>query len=241
MRLSRTVKPDDPKLREKFAKDIGPKAPPKPRKPVVKKPAKPRAPRPTKAEYKQRRSKKYLAKLEAKLIENPPERITKDMPPGILNSKQRSFVSVLVNERQTQTEAARRAGYAPESASSTARDLLALPKIQAAVAAERASYAIASGVTKKRVVDGLIEAVDMAKLMSDPLAMIAGWREVGKMLGFYEPQKVNVSVSVTGKALLDKMSAMSDEELMAQIEQDNANSLEGEFRDITHAGLDENE
>jgi phage terminase small subunit len=92
-----------------------------------------------------------------------------------------------------------------------------LPKIQAAVAAERASYAIASGVTKKMVVDGLMEAVDMAKIKADPLAMIAGWREVGKMLGFYEPTKVAMSVTVGGQVLLSKMNTMSDAELLAEI------------------------
>jgi phage terminase small subunit len=139
------------------------------------------------------------------------------MPAGTLTSKQRSFVTALVHENQTKTKSAIIAGYTPQSASGTARDLLALPKIQAAVAAERASYAIASGVTKKMVVDGLMEAVDMAKIKADPLAMIAGWREVGKMLGFYEPTKVSMSVTVGGQVLLSKMNTMSDAELLAEI------------------------
>ena len=162
-------------------------------------------------------SKIGIAKLEAKLKENPPDRITKNMPKGILNSKQRSFVTALVHENQTKTRSAIIAGYSPNNACNSARDLLALPKIQAAVAAERASYAIASGVTKKAVVDGLMEAVDMAKIKADPLAMIAGWREVGKMLGFYEPTKVNMNVSVNGQVLLSKMNTMSDAELLEQI------------------------
>jgi hypothetical protein len=141
------------------------------------------------------------------------------MPAGILNSKQRSFVNALVHENQTKTRSAIMAGYSPHSAANAARDLLQLPKIQAAVAAERAAYAIASGVTKKQVVEGLMEAVDMAKIKADPLAMIAGWREVGKLLGFYEPTKVSMSVSVGGQVLLSKMNSMSDAELLEQMEQ----------------------
>lgn len=206
--------PDDPKLREKFAKSFAPKiAPLKPRKPEVRKPAPPRPPKPEKSAAK----KKNSAVMLKKLLANPPDRVTKDMPAGVLNSKQRSFVTALVHQNQTKTQAAKIAGYSPASASSSADDLMRLPKIQAAVAAERASYAIASGVTKKAVVDGMLEAVDMAKIKADPLAMIAGWREIGKLMGFYEPTKVNMNVSVNGQVLLSKMNTMSDAELLEQI------------------------
>ena len=217
MRLCQTIKPDDPKLREKFAKSFAPK------KLVAK------VPRPTKSEAAKRKTKSYIKKFEKKLADNPPDRVTKNMPTGTLNSKQRSFVKAYVHEGQTKTRSAIMAGYSPKSASSSADDLMRLPKIQAAVAKERESYAIASGVTRKQVVDGLIEAVEMAKIKADPLAMIAGWREVGKMLGYYEPTKVDLNVSVTGKALIERMNSMSDAELLAQLEGPDSNVIEGEF------------
>ena len=39
--------------------------------------------------------------------------------------------------------------------------------------------------------------------------MIAGWREVGKMCGFYEPTKAKIEVSVQGQVLLQRLNGMS--------------------------------
>jgi hypothetical protein len=58
--------------------------------------------------------------------------------------------------------------------------------------------------------------------------MIAGWREVGKMCGFYEPKKVDIKVSMQGQVLLQRLNSMSDQELLAMAEEDT-NVLEGEF------------
>lgn len=47
----------------------------------------------------------------------------------------------------------------------------------------------------------------MAKIKADPLTMIAGWREVGKMCGFYEPTKAKIEVSVQGQVLIQRLNA----------------------------------
>ena len=54
--------------------------------------------------------------------------------------------------------------------------------------AEKIRYAEAAQATKIDVMAGLKEAIDMAKLMSEPATMIAGWREIGKLCGYYEPR-----------------------------------------------------
>jgi hypothetical protein len=199
---------DDPKLREKFAASFTPKKP----KPIKPQKPRPKIPLPPKPKISSEKEKERIKKVIPTLSGD-----TSKDPNAPLTYKQRSFVNALVRDNQTKTAAAKVAGYTPNSACSAARELLARPKIQAAVAAERASYAIASGITKKMVVDGFIEAVDMARIKADPLVMIAGWREVGKLLGFYEPTKVSMSVSVTGQALLSKMNTLSDAELLEQI------------------------
>jgi hypothetical protein len=48
--------------------------------------------------------------------------------------------------------------------------------------------------------------------------MIAGWREVGKMCGFYEPKKVDIKVSMQGQVLLQRLNSMSDKELLSLTE-----------------------
>lgn len=103
--------------------------------------------------------------------------------------------------------------------------------VQALIQAERAAYAEASKMTKKRVVDGFLRAVELAELKTDSIAMTAAWREVGRMCGFYAPKIVQHQISLNGQALKDKLHSMSEDELLklANGEEEEANVLEGEF------------
>lgn len=143
---------------------------------------------------------------------------------AVLTEQQRLYVHHVVHNQLSFGAAARMAGYAGNAVS----DLRNNPKIKRAIALEREEYAKASQMTKKKVIDGFLEAIDMARLKAEPLSMIAGWREVGKMCGFYEPTKTEIQVSVRGQVLLQKLNTMSDEELLALTEQDPG-ALEGQF------------
>lgn len=141
-----------------------------------------------------------------------------------MTDKQRLFVRKLVDGQMTVIGATKAAGYKDVD---QGYDLLKQPKIKAAVAAAREKYAIASGMTRQKVIDGFVEAIDMARIKADPLTMVSGWREIGKMCGFYEPTKTKLEISVRGKVMLEKMSALSDEELLQL-----AHEHEGEFEVI---------
>ena len=149
-------------------------------------------------------------------------------PDAPLTEMQRQFVVYLVDHGMTQTAAARAAGFnQPGTAANT---LMQHPKIERAIAERRAEYAAASQVTKKRVIDGFLESIEMAKIKADPLTMIAGWREVGKMCGFYEPTKTKVEVSVNGRVVVDRLNSMSDEELLRVIS--DGSVIDGDVRVI---------
>lgn len=150
----------------------------------------------------------------------------KQNPDQPLTEQQRLFVNYLVHDRMTQTAAARLAGYNNPAVSAV--QMMKNPKIMKALSIEREEYAKASGVTKKKVIDGFLEAIDMAKIKADPIAMVSGWREVGKMCGFYEPQKREVSISVNGQVMLQRVQSMSDEELLQLVEHE-PEALAGEF------------
>lgn len=64
---------------------------------------------------------------------------------------------------------------------------------------------------------GLLEAVEQARAQSNPMGMIAGLREIGKMLGFYAPEVKKVDLNVAGQVELKRMNQMSDAELLAMI------------------------
>lgn len=147
-------------------------------------------------------------------------------PDSALSEQQRNFVRNIVEFKLNATAAARQAGYSHPKTQGSA--LLKNPKIAAAIAVEREEFAKASGMTKKKVIDGLAESIDMARMKGDPTTMVMGWREIGKMCGFYEPTKAEIKISVTGKVMVEKLQAMSDEELLALAEQD-IDAIDGEF------------
>ena len=150
-------------------------------------------------------------------------------PSQPLTEKQRLFVHHLVNNKLNQTAAARQAGF--NQPGTAANALMKNPKVLAAIAEERLEYAKASGMTKQKVIEGFSEAIDLARIKADPIAMIAGWREIGKMCGFYEATKAKIELSVQGQVLIQRLNTMSDEELLALAEGDPT-VLEGEVRVI---------
>ena len=131
---------------------------------------------------------------------------------------QRTFVTLFVHDQLPKTVAAREAGYS--SPGTAAGGLMENPKIVQAIAVEREKYAIESKLNRQDVLDGFKEAIEMAKMMSDPGVMVAGWREIGKMCGFYEPSKIDIQVTTKGAALLQQMEEMSDDELFAIADDD---------------------
>ena len=144
-------------------------------------------------------------------------------PDGKLTGQQRQFVNYVVRDKMPVSAAARLAGYNASAGSALSRN----PKIIAAIAAEREEFAIASGISKKDVLDGFLEAIEMAKTKADPLVMVSGWREIGKMCGYYEPTKTELKISVNGKVMLQRFQEMSDQELLQQVQELSA--IEGEF------------
>ena len=72
-------------------------------------------------------------------------------------------------------------------------------------------------VTKEGVVNGLLSAIQMGREQQNPAAMISGFVQIAKLCGFYEPEKVNLTLSAGGKRLSAKFAAMSDDELLAII------------------------
>ena len=73
-------------------------------------------------------------------------------------------------------------------------------------------------IQRRDVLAGLLEAFAMAKEKREPAVMINAAREVGRMLGFYEPIRSAVAISAgAGDKDRLRMESMSDAELMAVI------------------------
>lgn len=124
------------------------------------------------------------------------------------------------------TAAARAAGYA--SAKIAGYRLMQKDHIRKAIAIERALYVRASGMSKKRVMDGILGAIERAKQAGEPMTEISGWREVAKMCGYYEPVKHKLEVDVKGHIVVQKLQTMSDADLLRLSEGDDS-IIDAEF------------
>jgi phage terminase small subunit len=148
----------------------------------------------------------------------------------MLNPKQQAYIEGVTREGKSKLKAAYDAGYS--SPRTAIQRLETSAPVQKAIATERKAHEEELNMTRKKVVDGLMEAVDMARVKADPLSMVAGWREVAKICGYYEPVKHKVEVSVNGQVLLHQITSMSDEDLLKLA--DEANVIDGEFTALGH-------
>ena len=117
------------------------------------------------------------------------------------------------------TAAAIRAGYSARSAHVTACRMLKDRGVQAAVAERQGEIAEELELTREKVMRGLLEAVEIARLQADPGAMVKAWSEIARMCGYYAPVKQRVDVSVSAKRRIAEFETMSDAELLKIVEQ----------------------
>ena len=119
-------------------------------------------------------------------------------------------------------EAARLAGYSARSARVTGPETLLKPAIREALQARQRVFAQELGVTKQDVINGLQEAIVVAKSQLNPGAMISGLAQIAKLCGFYEPEVHKVDMAIDTASLRSKFAAMSDEELLSVINSSQA-------------------
>jgi phage terminase small subunit len=127
-----------------------------------------------------------------------------------LTLQQREFAKLWASGETIKT-ATVRAGYADES---FGYRMARMPNVLRVYQQEKAAYEAASQMTRKRVMDGLLEAVEMAKLMAEPATMVSGWREIGRMCGYYEPVKHTLDINIKGDVTLRQLNGMTDAELL---------------------------
>jgi phage terminase small subunit len=149
-------------------------------------------------------------------------------PLQMLTDQQKMFIDAVM-KGASPVMAARMAGYAqPES---QAHSVLKSPKMQEAIRYLHKKNEKVADVTRKKVMDGFLEAIDMAKLQADATAMISGWREIGRMCGYYAPEVKKVDINITSKRIIDKLETMSDEDLLRMVEESQS-IIEGEVIEV---------
>jgi hypothetical protein len=106
-----------------------------------------------------------------------------------------------------------------------------MPNVQALYREEKRLYEEASQMTRKKVMDGLLEGIEMAKLMAEPASVINGWKTVGQMCGYFEPVKKKLEITVKGQIAMQKMELLSDEDLIKMLTNDLDEEAQDELED----------
>lgn len=81
---------------------------------------------------------------------------------------------------------------------------------------EKKLYEESCQMTRTKVMQGFLDAAEMARMQADPTAMVGAWREVGKMCGYFQEQKKVIEVNVNG-SITTKVERLSDAQLLAMI------------------------
>ena len=140
----------------------------------------------------------------------------------VLTEKAKAFVRYWAAGESVPAASAK-AGYG--DGATYAYKLTAHPTVIRLYNEEKAKYEAAAQMTRKKVMDGLLDGIDMCKLAGDGPGVIQGWTRVGQMCGYFEPVKRRIDVNVTGNVLMGKLNALSDADLLKVIQEGVTNDL----------------
>ncbi len=113
------------------------------------------------------------------------------------------------------TPAARAAGYKHPKTSS--RDLERMPDVHDVIVAEIQNARMESKYTREGVMEVLDDAIGMARMISDPSAMVRGAAEINKMQGYYAPETKEIILSKDTARQLEQISNMSEADLLERL------------------------
>lgn len=164
----------------------------------------------TKAIADNRRKYKNAANIPTALVA---ETIDPNKP---LTEKAKLFVKYWA-QGESITAASARAGYG--DGASYAYKLVHFPQAVALYKEEKRLFEEANQMTRKKVMDGLMDGIELAKIAGEPASVISGWKTVGQMCGYFEPVKRTLDINVNGSIDVKRMNRMSDADLLKVIQE----------------------
>ncbi|MDR2567488.1 MAG: hypothetical protein LBC97_15815 [Bifidobacteriaceae bacterium] len=127
---------------------------------------------------------------------------------SILLDQQQAFVDAL-SAGFSVAASSKEAGFSQ----ATGYKLLNVAEVQAKLDAARYDLREVSGLRRVDMAAVALEAIDMARTLSDPQAMLAGVKILNDMLGYKEPDKLEVALTVSENRVQARLQQMSDAEL----------------------------
>jgi hypothetical protein len=112
----------------------------------------------------------------------------------------------------------------------TYANILMRPEVKIAREKLRAHVREQVKITREDVVAGLQEAIEMSRMITDPMAMIAAWRETAKILGFDKPAEVHITITGDIRELRQQIKSLPEAELLRLA--DESNIVDADFYPI---------
>jgi phage terminase small subunit len=107
-----------------------------------------------------------------------------------------------------------KAGFSQNGAGVAGNRMLKNAYVQKALHERQTADATRLSLRREDVLNGLLEAVATAKERLDPSAMVAAWKQVAHMMGYFSPERIKVDLDVAGSVEMGRLSALSDAELL---------------------------
>lgn len=122
---------------------------------------------------------------------------------------QKNQFAVNISMGMTQAAAARAAGFGAHSGTRLMKD----PETRALIAEQSAQIQSQLILSRNDVLEGMLSAIDDAKLVGEAMPQIAGWREVGRIIGCYAPEKKELVIEQNVEVIQTRVRELADEEL----------------------------
>lgn len=131
----------------------------------------------------------------------------------------------------TYKEASDYSGLAP----GTISQLMQKPEIKEYVGRLQKQEEKKYKITREEVLAGFKEAIDDAKMLSEPATQIRGWEQIAKMEGFYAAEKREFDLPEDTKEMIRSLQDLDTDALARLAGQDNLIELnESDFQRVEH-------
>ena len=141
---------------------------------------------------------------------------------SVLTEQQEAFVEAKLDGLSD-----RKAAKAANFNSGAITKLSHNPTVKERIAQGKAELSAALMITRADIVEGMVGAIERAKLQSEPATEIRGWVEVSKILGLDKPETKRKELSEAARDLQHQLMNMSTNELL-EMAAGNFKTYEGE-------------
>ena len=158
--------------------------------------------------------------------------LTENNPYTALTLKQKNYVEARMQGLNMSASA--RAAGCEGNVSFLAQQMERSPKVRAAIRwLIRESTQSVEELTKSDVMTGMLDAVEAASTSAE---LVMAWRELGKLIGAYEPERKILEIHDYSK---DELKELSDKDLLRMAGGKMQEVVEGDFEELSSAEAEE--